>query len=330
MHCAVIHIIAANDDSNAPPKVLRLTRRLLLPFIFALLVLFALAVWGAARLVAGHWVQSRAPIAREIVGEHLRASEEESRRRQEAEFAALRGEIANLRAQAARLANTGGVIAERLRLPADIINDGEVFSCAPEKEEESAAGFFPAFGKSEYGYASAAAELSALNNGYSVLRRQYGLLREQGAAEGVAADTVPILKPVVAERSWRTSGFGMRRDPFTGRRAFHAGYDYAARRGSTVVAGASGVVIYSGRLGNYGNAVRIDHGRGVSTLYGHLRTVYVNKSAFVQKGDAIGEVGSTGRSSGPHLHYEVRVNNRPRPVRRALGKLRKQRQLPKQ
>lgn len=110
-----------------------------------------------------------------------------------------------------------------------------------------------------------------------------------------------------------TSPFGYRSDPYgdTGGSEFHTGLDIGAPMGSTVTATASGTVIYAAWYGGYGNAIIIDHGNGVSSLYGHLSQIFVADHQEVQQGQAIGAVGSTGRSTGPHLHFEIRVNGQP-------------------
>jgi murein DD-endopeptidase MepM/ murein hydrolase activator NlpD len=105
-----------------------------------------------------------------------------------------------------------------------------------------------------------------------------------------------------------TSGFGRRRSPFGGSWEFHEGIDIAASRGASVFAAANGVVRVAGWNGGFGNAVFIDHGFGISTVYAHLHRINVRVGQQVTKGQLIGLVGSTGRSTGPHLHYEVRVN----------------------
>ncbi len=107
-----------------------------------------------------------------------------------------------------------------------------------------------------------------------------------------------------------TSGFGWRRDPFTGRRAFHYGVDISAPVGFPVRAAASGIVVYAGWYGGYGNVVIIKHNMGYSTVYGHLSAIVVNPGQVVRKGQVIGAVGNTGRSTGPHLHFEIRKNGR--------------------
>ena len=107
-----------------------------------------------------------------------------------------------------------------------------------------------------------------------------------------------------------TDGFGRRRDPFTGRRAFHRGLDISARRGTPVFAPADGVVVFSGRNGGLGRTVRIAHGFGFTTVYGHLDSIVVEPGDEIRRGDEIGALGNSGRSTGPHLHYEVHVDGR--------------------
>jgi murein DD-endopeptidase MepM/ murein hydrolase activator NlpD len=116
---------------------------------------------------------------------------------------------------------------------------------------------------------------------------------------------VPLTVPVSGPEFERTSGFGARVDPFTGRYAFHPGVDFAGPWGATVHATAPGVVVVAGQHGGYGNMVEIDHGLGIHTRYGHLSSVLVSVGARVGKGSPVGKLGSTGRSTGPHVHYEV-------------------------
>jgi murein DD-endopeptidase MepM/ murein hydrolase activator NlpD len=108
-----------------------------------------------------------------------------------------------------------------------------------------------------------------------------------------------------------SSTFGMRVDPFTGLPQFHSGLDFAANVGARVVSTADGTVIKAGPNGAYGNTVQVDHGHGLSTLYAHLSRVNVRVGDKVRRGDLVGAVGNTGRSTGPHLHYEVKLNGIP-------------------
>ncbi|WP_206454085.1 M23 family metallopeptidase [Aurantimonas marina] len=122
------------------------------------------------------------------------------------------------------------------------------------------------------------------------------------------AATLPISEPLPGSRL--SSSFGIRSDPFLGRRGLHSGDDYAAASGTPVPATAPGTITKAGRAGGYGNLVEIDHGNGITTRYAHMLRVDVAVGQTVAKGTKIGEVGSTGRSTGPHLHYEVRRNGR--------------------
>jgi murein DD-endopeptidase MepM/ murein hydrolase activator NlpD len=118
---------------------------------------------------------------------------------------------------------------------------------------------------------------------------------------------VPYRKPVIGEVEF-TSGFGVRSDPFLGRAAMHTGLDFRAGTGDPVRATANGKVASSGWSGGYGRMVEIDHGNGLSTRYGHLSEINVKVGDQIRIGQVIGAVGSTGRSTGPHLHYETRID----------------------
>lgn len=122
---------------------------------------------------------------------------------------------------------------------------------------------------------------------------------------------IPSITPVRMDNPRISSGFGIRRDPFTGRRQFHSGIDYPGRRGTPIIATADGIidkVDHNTRLGWY---VIIDHGYGLQTLYGHLNSKpHVKLGARVKRGEKIGEMGRTGRSTAPHLHYSVRKNGK--------------------
>jgi murein DD-endopeptidase MepM/ murein hydrolase activator NlpD len=121
-------------------------------------------------------------------------------------------------------------------------------------------------------------------------------------------NATPNIKPA---RGWLTSRFGYRVSPFSGKAAMHAGLDIAAAPGSPVYAPADGVVSFAGYDEGYGKLVSIDHGYGVTTRFGHTSQIYVQVGQKVSKWDVIAAVGNTGRSTGPHLHYEVRINGTP-------------------
>ncbi|ETZ19710.1 M23 family metallopeptidase [Pedobacter sp. V48] len=108
-----------------------------------------------------------------------------------------------------------------------------------------------------------------------------------------------------------TSGYGHRENPFTGENVeTHKGLDFRGKRGEIVKSTASGKVTYAGRRGGYGNCIVINHGNGFETYYGHLSRILISEGAQVKAGDDIGKIGSTGRSTGPHLHYEIHKNGK--------------------
>ncbi len=117
--------------------------------------------------------------------------------------------------------------------------------------------------------------------------------------------STPSVWPV---RGWVTSDFGTRLDPYTSERVMHAGLDIAGPHGKEVISPSDGTVVFAGLEGGYGNVLVIDHGYGIKTRYGHLASIRVKAGEKVKRGDTIAALGNTGRSTGPHLHYEVRVN----------------------
>lgn len=121
-------------------------------------------------------------------------------------------------------------------------------------------------------------------------------------------NSTPNMKPA---KGWITSRFGYRASPFTGKRTLHAGLDIAAAPGSPVYAPADGVVVFASYDESYGKMITIDYGYGVVTRFAHLSQIYVQVGQRVNKWDVVGAVGNTGRSTGPHLHYEVRINGTP-------------------
>lgn len=157
--------------------------------------------------------------------------------------------------------------------------------------------------------ASEEAQLEAL-----IVERQREIEAQREAARRAAGIVGTTSAP--GALAWPVSGtitspFGYRRNPFGGGMEFHQGLDIAAPMGTTITAAASGTVISAGWYGGYGNYILIDHGGGMATGYGHCSQIFVSVGQQVQKGQAIGAVGSTGASTGPHVHFEVRINGKP-------------------
>jgi murein DD-endopeptidase MepM/ murein hydrolase activator NlpD len=118
--------------------------------------------------------------------------------------------------------------------------------------------------------------------------------------------SIPSIKPISAFTF--TSAFGVRSDPFHGYAAMHAGIDLASPTGTPIYATADGVIDRAEWFGGYGNMVEIDHGKGIATRYGHMSRIAAHAGEHIRRGELIGYVGSTGRSTGSHLHYEVRID----------------------
>jgi len=147
------------------------------------------------------------------------------------------------------------------------------------------------------------AMLDDLNQQIKDRERQLTVLESMISTRNLNRQIVPGGRPVT--QGWISSYFGSRADPFTGRKAIHRGVDFAGPAGAQVVAVASGVVTYSKERFGYGKTVEINHGNGYVTRYAHNQRVLVGVGDTIQKGQAIALIGSTGRSTGPHLHFEV-------------------------
>ncbi len=135
--------------------------------------------------------------------------------------------------------------------------------------------------------------------------------------QSVLKNTLPNISPVNA--AFNSSSFGWRLDPFNGHKAFHEGLDFTANAGTPIYAAAGGIVASAEQTPDYGKIVKIDHGSGLETRYAHASRLFVRAGERVVKGQKIAEVGSTGRSTGPHLHYEIRLAGNPLDPRKYLN-----------
>ncbi|MBV9482890.1 MAG: M23 family metallopeptidase [Acidobacteria bacterium] len=149
---------------------------------------------------------------------------------------------------------------------------------------------------------------SSALSGAATIGISLGITRTWTTSDWARLNAAPNLWPVEGQI---TGSFGERIDPFNGEGAFHSGVDISSSFGTPVIAPADGTVTFADFLGGYGRAIVIDHGHGVTTRFGHLANFAVIAGQPVQRGDTIGYVGLSGRSTGPHLHYEVRINDTP-------------------
>ncbi len=168
-----------------------------------------------------------------------------------------------------------------------------------------------------------AAQLKA--DQHQLLREMHDQVAEIEAASTIQTDSFSALLDKLEEQKnllactpsirpcdgWVSSRFGYRVSPFTGRREFHGAYDIANREGTPIVAPANGVVTYAGKKRLFGNYLIIDHGYGLVSSYGHLAKINVERGAKVKRGEVIAQMGSTGRSTGPHVHYAIKLNGVP-------------------
>lgn len=138
--------------------------------------------------------------------------------------------------------------------------------------------------------------------------RQEQSLQELQAYFSTQKSLLASVPSVWPTRGWVTSDFGSRVDPYTSERVMHAGIDIAGPHGKEIISPSDGTVVFAGLEGGYGNVVVIDHGYGIKSRFGHLASIKVKPGERVKRGDLIAAMGNTGRSTGPHLHYEVRVN----------------------
>jgi len=150
-------------------------------------------------------------------------------------------------------------------------------------------------------------EINTLKERSGALQDSFRVLDMAFQKQSLLLSSTPSIFPV---RGLMGNGFGWRRDPFTGMRDFHQGLDIVAALGTRVMAPADGIVTKVGESGGFGNCVFVSHGYGIITRYGHLTAAAVRVGQRVKRGDVLGTVGSTGRSTGPHLHYEVLVHQR--------------------
>src|SRR5690606_13784781 len=244
------------------------------------------------------------PIGADMVGEWQRRLSEQTREleqlrsRAAAEAQAVGRQLAAMQARLLRMEALGARVTEVANL-----DDGE-FSFdrpAPVGGPTGTAGKPLAWTDLQQSLDELSVQLATRESELEVLE---SLLRSREYQQG----TVVAGRPVTW--GWMSSGFGRRVDPFSGQMAWHAGVDFAGREGSDVVAVASGVVTFAGKRYGYGQMVEINHGDGYVTRYGHHETLAVKVGDIVKKGQVIGSMGSSGRSTGPHVHFEVLKNGR--------------------
>lgn len=261
-------------------KVLAFPRRLT---IIAAAVLIPLAVLGFWLAFAGSLHES--PETGSL------------RRRLAQENRALNAKVGKLDEDLSALQGDLGRLEEQ-KVTALVISGLEYAQSGKEEKGTSLFSFF----RGAQAKADVDAALGRARNISAYLDSTLRLLSEKQAVVEEVPTTYPVAQGAIVTRE-----FGYSPDPFTGRKALHAGVDFSVKQGAPVLAAGGGVVIESGKDLLWGNCIRIDHGRGIQTFYAHLQDLYVKPGAKVTRGEAIATMGMTGISTGVHLHYELSI-----------------------
>jgi murein DD-endopeptidase MepM/ murein hydrolase activator NlpD len=202
--------------------------------------------------------------------------------------------------------NAGKLQAKVLQLQTMVTKLGVMAGLEHSLPEAGSAGVGGAIGMESQAPVLAPRALAAIDESLTTLTRRSAQLEEFYRDQTLVLASTPSIWPV---RGYLSAGFGNRKDPFTGQRDFHSGIDISTPIGTRIFAPADGVVLSAATQGAYGNSIMMDHGYGVVTRYGHLDAYAIRPGQRVRRGDLIGFVGNTGRSTGPHLHYEVWVRD---------------------
>ena len=281
-----------------------------------LLLTIALALFGAASLAAlVYWasmrfaVEFKVPAIRELLAATEQRESERAREFMQQNLNAMAVKLGEMQAQLTRL----DALGERLSAIAGVLPQEFRFSETPGLGGAQATSIPPY----DLSLAEFNQRLAALSQGVENRSDMLGVLEAQLFFQAVNKKLLPTMLPVNAQ--FNASGFGMRIDPITGQQAMHEGIDFIADTGTSVVAAAGGVVQFAGFHPQYGHVIDIDHGNDLVTRYAHLSKMLVEEGAIVQRGRKIAEVGSTGRSTGSHLHFEVRFKGSAQNPMRFLG-----------
>ncbi len=269
-----------------------------------MLAVLSLAVVIALTVVITRWSMEQDLVSESAIkqwNQELVTQKEEllaAKERSEQQIQALSSRLAGLQAHLLRLDAMGNRVASDMGI-------AEEFAFSQE----------PAIGGAESSpyasnaqYEDVASTLSQLENNILQKEQQLSALEAIVFDKDINAEQKISGRPIV--KGWLSSPYGNRADPFTGKKDWHPGIDFAALAGSEVIATAAGVVTTVGSKSGYGKFIEINHGDGFSTRYAHNKELLVKKGDMVKKGQVIAKVGNTGRSTGPHVHYEIMKNGR--------------------
>ena len=294
-----IIIVGKRHGESRSIRLSSAAKHMLLGLLFALpMAMGAAGYWLAERFTAEAALDSNAARAweRDLVDQ--RQELELLREQTDREMAALTVRLAELQGRVLRL----DAVGERLVDSAGLASDEFDFAAPP------AMGGPVTISDSIYQVPEITSALRELSDRIDSREQQLAVLDDLMAANKLSETTFVAGTPIT--KGWMSSRCGYRADPFTGRSTWHAGVDFAGKDGSDIVAVASGVVTWATDRYGYGNLVEINHGNGYKTRYAHCKEIKVSVGDVVRKGDLIALMGSTGRSTGPHVHFEVYKNGR--------------------
>ena len=295
-----IIIVGRRHGESKSIRLSTAAKHMVLGLLFALpMAMGAAGYWLAERFTGEVALDPNAARAWERDLDQQRQEIQDLRDQSDREMAALTVRLAELQGRVLRL----DAVGERLVDVAGIATDEFDFGSAP-----AVGGPVSLLSESSYHVPDFSDALRELSDRIDSREQQLAVLDDLIAANKLSEDTFVAGTPI--SKGWMSSRFGYRADPFTGRSTWHAGVDFAGKEGSDIISVAAGVVTYAGDRYGYGQLVEVNHGNGYKTRYAHCKEIKVSVGDVVRKGDLIAAMGSTGRSTGPHVHFEVYKNGR--------------------
>lgn len=260
-----------------------------------------ISLFTALLLGAGYWYGNTKAVVSQLaeLGQDISQQKmliDEARQSAESELDALAARLGRMQANIVRLNALGQRLVKVAKLDKNEFDFKNSPAYGGPSENESV---------TSIDFANVMAEL---NKQLSSRKEQLDVLENVLMNRQLRSESKPRGRPIV--KGWTSSYYGKRTDPFTGKLAMHKGMDFAGKEGSKIIAVASGVVTWAGDRYGYGELVEVNHGNGFTTRYGHNAELLVEVGDSVEKGQAISLMGSTGRSTGPHVHFEVLKNDR--------------------
>ncbi len=293
------------DYEPRPLPAIKLNRRFLLTLLFIVIALVAAGSWGGYKAAMAK-MQAKQPSTAELI-----VRWQSRLREQKAQLAQVEGDVQHqIDAMTLRLGAMQGRLLRLDALGQRFVESGFTGSEEFDFTLPAAMGGPHTLAPLEsYDMPALSTMIERLEQRLDSRDQQLRLLDKLTSRQKLDADRFVQGHPVTL--GWISSRYGYRTDPFTGKRTWHGGVDLAGKDGSDIIAVAGGVVTWAGERAGYGNLVEVDHGAGLITRYAHAKAIKVKVGDVVQKTQVVALMGTTGRSTGPHVHFEVLKNGRP-------------------